>query len=99
MLTDAVKKVAAKIGQFYLIKNNGDYEATAKEIDSLRISKIEVEEDKVVIVSPRVGLLIGKRATNIERLAKFLEVEVKLLEDMDNLYDYLVPRPYNEWEY
>jgi ribosomal protein S3 len=96
MLSEEVKGMAAAIGAYYLQKNNGDYVATEKEITSMRISAIAVDStlphSKVVsITTERPGLLIGKRGTNIDALEKFLGHKVKVIEDRDPLYNYLIP--------
>ena len=97
MLSDQVKDIASKIGAFYLRKNNGDYTATEKEIVDLRIMKIEVAVNKAVVITiGRPGLLIGKRGTNVDALSKFLQTEIKIIEDMDNLHSWLVPVDYRD---
>ena len=99
MIPDSVRQVAIRIGLFYLDKNKGDYEAAGRAVDQLRISKIETTESSdspklscVTIHTARPGLMIGRRASNLDALAKFLECEVKIVEDLDCLYDYLTPR-------
>ena len=91
MLYQAIRDIAVKIGQFYLQKHNGDYEAAEKELVNTRITKIDIVVNTVHITAAHVGLLIGKRGQNIDNLSKFLETEVKIYEDTDNLYDYLIP--------
>lgn len=45
-LPEKTTHYATLIGEFYLRKNNGDYEAANKELDGLHISKLEVDELK-----------------------------------------------------
>lgn len=85
------KKVAGLIGQFYLQKNQNDYEKAEAEITDLRISKVEVAGKTVTITAARIGKLIGKRGTNVDALGKFLGMEVKMIED--DLYNHLIPVP------
>lgn len=94
MLDATVRDVAQRIGLFYLQKNNGDYVKTEKDLTDLRIAKIEVNEKGVIVTTARPGLLIGKRGTNIDALAKHLKSEVRIIEDMDSIYDSLVPHKY-----
>lgn len=100
MFSEKVKEIAKSIGQFYLQKNNGDYIATEKEVLRLQIKKIEflIRENpageqihEAIITAGRVGLLIGKRGTNIDALTKHLGMKVKIMEDNDPLESYLIP--------
>lgn len=100
MFSEKVKEIARNIGQFYLQKNNGDYVATEKEILRLQIKNIEflIRENpkgeqirEAVITAGRVGLLIGRRGTNIDALEKHLGMKVKIMEDTDPLESYLIP--------
>ena len=91
MLPNKVKEAAASIGQFYLKKNNQDYQKTETEILNLHISKIEVNEDNVTITTARPGLLIGSKGTNIGNLEKYLNTKIKILEEKDPLNSYLIP--------
>jgi ribosomal protein S3 len=45
----------------------------------------------ITITTERPGILIGKRGTNIDALEKFLGTKVKIIEDQDPLYHYLIP--------
>jgi hypothetical protein len=97
MLSDKDKEVARKIGQFYLQKNNRDYKATALEIATLGINEIKVREDGVVeITAERVGPLIGRRASNLNELIKFLDMKLHIKEDPDPLSSYLIPQDWEE---
>ena len=90
-ISDKQREIAAMIGEFYRRKNNGDFLACQKELESLRITDIELGyDDAIVIHTSRPGVLIGKRGTNIDALIKFLGVEVRIVES-DNWLDYLVP--------
>jgi ribosomal protein S3 len=110
MWSNEVKEVARKIGQYYLQKARDRIETTydiipqynsshAKaeaEICRLGISKIEVEGNIVTITAARVGLLIGVRGRNIDALNKFLNMDIRVIEDTNSLNDYLIPNAYNE---
>ncbi len=94
MLSEQVQNIAREIGLFYLEKNGGDFKKTEEEIGILQISKIEIgNPDRIVIITTgRPGVLIGKRGQNIEALEKHLSRKIHIIEDMDSIYDYLVPR-------
>lgn len=94
MLSDEVREVASQIGQFYLQKNSYDYAATEKEITSLRITTLEIKEGEVVITLARPGSIIGRKGENIEKLTKFLNRKIRIVEDKDPLYYWLVPSPF-----
>jgi transcription antitermination factor NusA-like protein len=100
MLSEEVKNVARKIGQFYLEKNNQNYELTEKDIDNLRISKIEIVDDKIAITTAAPGRLIGMRGKNILLLQEYLGQKVKIIEEMDPLFVYLIPQePDQDYDY
>ena len=92
MLPEQVKEVAARIGQFYLDKNKGDYKVTENEITDLCIASIDMANSEVTIVTGRPGLLIGSRGKNIEALEKYLNMRIKIVEDVDPLWAYLIPQ-------
>ena len=91
MIPHEVKTVALAIGQFYLQKNKGDYNATAKEITDIHISKIEVTNKGISITTACPGRLIGSRGLNIDALSKFLKKDIHIVEEMDPLISYLIP--------
>lgn len=96
MLSEEVKDVASRIGQFYLEKNHGDYKAAEKEITDLRISEITVVNNIASITTARPGLLIGKKGTNIDALNKYLQAEIRIIEDKVPLCYFLIPYPFDE---
>jgi ribosomal protein S3 len=99
MIPEPVREIARKIGQFYLEKNNKDYEATAKEIDALRISEIRFETpDAVTIVTGRPGLLVGRRGMTIDALTKFLQIKIRIVEDRDPLWCHIIPVKEDEYD-
>lgn len=101
MLTPEIREMAALIGQFYLRKHNNDYIAAEKAIVDLRISDLRVEGDKVIIVTARPGLLIGRRGQNIDELTAFLNKKIHIIEDMDPLLEWLIPHqeePLDDYE-
>lgn len=91
MLTQEVRDIAQKIGQFYLQKYDNDYQLAEQELIRLQITKIEVEPEMVRITLARPGILIGRRGINIENLTKFLGVKVFIIEDQDPIYSWLIP--------
>ena len=84
------QEIAMKIGQYYLKKNNYDFQATAVELEKLRITDIAFSGDKVTISTSRPGLLIGLRGRTIEALTEYLGVKIHLIESSHWL-DWLVP--------
>lgn len=90
-------EAAANIGQFYLRKNNGDYEKTADEIMRLCITDVSVAEDVVTVTTKRPGLLIGMRGERVGQLEDFLNQKIKIVETEGSAVDYLIPEP--PWEY
>jgi len=103
MLPLPVREAAAAIGQFYLNKNKGDYVATEKELTDLRITKLEINANALCITTERVGMLVGRRGSNIDALSKFIQnqmqMKVRIIEDTDCLYDALIPRKDNNDPY
>jgi ribosomal protein S3 len=94
MISEEVKSLARKIGQFYLEKNSGVYAFAEKDILNLRILKIDLIENCVVLIElSRPGVLIGKRGENLYALSRFLEKPIKVVEAEENILDYLVPQP------
>jgi transcription antitermination factor NusA-like protein len=98
MIDPQVVEVARTIGDFYLAKHNGDYAKATEEIYRLQIAKIAVAADNsIVITLGRVGLFIGKRGTNLDAIIKlFNGRQLKVVEDMDSILDYVIPRPPQE---
>ena len=91
--TNPIKTVAEAIGIFYLQKNKSDYHLAACEIVELRITKLEVERDHIIITTKRPGRLIGKKGENIKLLSKFFDGHhIQIKEDMDPLEKWLIPR-------
>ena len=96
MLSEKIKKVARKIGQFYLEKNNRDLKATEIEINNLGISNLKLHENTVEITTKKPGLLIGKNGINIDNLTEFLNMHVYIIEEADPLDHYLIPQNWEE---
>ena len=66
--------------------------AARQDIINLEIQKIEVKNNVVFISLCRPGLLIGREAKNIVDLAKFLGMEIKIVEvesDQNRILCYL----------
>lgn len=98
MLTQEIKDIAMQIGQFFLNRNNGDYVKTEKQITDMRINNISLSTDgKLVIELSRPGLLIGRKGIQITDLTNYMGRPIHIVETMEHVYDYLVPRPY--WDY
>lgn len=91
MLDNKTHEIAVSIGNFYLKKNDDDYKKTEEDILNLRIVKLEVRDEVVIITTSRPGLLIGKRGENIDLLSKHLGMKLKIIEDQDNLIDCMIP--------
>jgi ribosomal protein S3 len=86
-----VIELAQQIGQFYLQKNNGDYEKTADEISKLQISEvIPIGITMAVIKVSKVGLMIGKRGEDIKNLEAFLKRRLFLIEHQ-TIQDIIIP--------
>lgn len=75
--------VAYKILGFYQDKNNNDHEQTNKELDSLRITDINVDRGEVNIHLARPGLIIGAKGKNIDALQERLGMKVNIFESFD----------------
>ncbi len=95
MLSNEVREVAQSIGQFYLKKNGGDIEKANQEIEALRITKIEVGENCVALITiERPGLLIGRMGTNIDALTQHLSSlcpkGIRILEESDPIGSWLM---------
>jgi hypothetical protein len=99
MLSNEVIEVAKSIGEFYLQKNNHDYEKTSKEILKLRITKLELIEDKVIITTCRPGMLIGKKCENVEALSVHLGKNIKIIEAIDDITDWIIPHEPDPYDY
>lgn len=92
-MTDDIREIAAKIGQFYLNKNNYDYNITRKELLELNIHNIQIINfpfKKILIYTSRPGLLIGKRGQNFKALEAWIGYPIEIKEQ-ENLLWYLVP--------
>jgi ribosomal protein S3 len=92
-MTSEERQVAREIGEYYLQKNNGNYCAAEDEILRLYISRIDVCEDIITIVTGRPGALIGKRGINIDCLGKAIGKKIRIIEDMECITGFLIPRP------
>lgn len=73
-----VIEICEKIGQFFLKRNNGDYEKTNEQISRLGIQDIEAQ---LVIKTSRPGCLIGGRGQQITDLEEFLGMKIKIEEE------------------
>lgn len=95
-----IRMFAQRIGEFYLAKNDGDYEKCADELALLHITDLAVTDDFVIITTGRPGLLIGNRGENISRLEACLEKQIKIVEDQWLLFDLMRPEnPEQFWDY
>ena len=95
MLPKPIREAAKLIGEFYLQKNNGDYNKTEQEIINLRISKLEIIGNKLHITTELPGWLIGKRGENIYKIETLfkekMQLGISVSEDQDCLQSCLVP--------
>lgn len=93
------KEICEKIGQFYLQKNNGDYNQTEAEILMLGIQNIFENNTSVTIILGQPGRLIGPRGKNIEDLQKYLKKDIRIFESsIPNINDFLVPIKETEYD-
>lgn len=86
-----------KIGQFYLGKNEGNYEAAANEIERLHITNIVSFSDLTIIYLSRPGLLIGKRGENIEALQKILSSKSLRIVEINHINDLIIIDEPDSW--
>lgn len=101
----AVREVCRNIADFYLLKNQEKTELyvdsvcnAEKEIRSLGICKIVVNESEIEFHVTRPGILIGPRGANITNLESYLGKKIKIFEDQridDLICCYL---PYVDWD-
>jgi predicted metal-dependent RNase len=82
-MTDEHKtyEVSVQIGFFYFEKAEGEdtrakIDKAYKEIESLGITRIEVENDTATIYLSRPGLIIGRKGENIQKLLEFIQKRV-----------------------
>tara|TARA_R110000868_G_scaffold371774_1_gene635528 strand:- start:435 stop:755 length:321 start_codon:yes stop_codon:yes gene_type:complete len=88
--TAELEIIGYKITDYFFKKNNGDYEKTKKEIESISIQDIEIDGNQLIIHTARPGLLIGKRGSNIDALSMFLGMKVRI-EESFSWTDQLIP--------
>lgn len=92
-------EVLNRIGEFCLRQFSRNYKTTEQFLLSLKITSVElISRDKISIKLRRPGLLIGPKGQTIDGLSKFLNMEIKIIEDTDpNIYDHLVPHDWSEF--
>lgn len=97
--TQLEEQIGYKISDFYLKKHNGNYKDAAKEVESLNIVRIHLNESKELVVeSARPGLMIGRHGANINALQDFIGLKIRLIEAFHwNII--LVPYDYDPVEY
>lgn len=81
---------ADKMGQFYLEKNGGNYDAAADEIMRLQFTDLQVTDSSIIISTARPGRLIGVKGKNIEALEKALGIKIKIVESQ-SINDLITP--------
>lgn len=97
MISEEVKNIAYRIGQFFLEKNKLDYDAACDEIKKLRINNLSIFKEitngktTIEIETSCPGLVIGRRGEQIDKLSKYLGMEIRLVETRETLLDYLLP--------
>ena len=69
-----LQEIGYRIADFYLQKNNNNYEAAEKEVQTLKIRdlKLDGRTGTLTICTSRPGLLIGHKGINIDNLHSFL---------------------------
>lgn len=78
--TPEQENIGYQILSFYSKKNQGDHQATNKELNRLNIRDILVKENVVEIHLGSPGLLIGRKGENIDNLKAHLGKEIKMVE-------------------
>lgn len=91
------KELLQSIGVYFLGYYNNDYKKTEKILLNMMISKVEIADDEITFVLGRPGILIGPRGMHVDNLTKKLDMKIKIVEDMESVYDYLIP--YCPWDY
>jgi ribosomal protein S3 len=93
-MNQQIREIAIKIGRFYLMRSNNDYEVARFKLLNLMITNIDIDDTvRVVITTGRPGLLIGPKGKWIDELINYLGVPIKIVESNNNLYDWLIPYP------
>lgn len=64
--------LALELGRFYLAKHNGVISKACEEVEQIGFFAVLKVGNSAVLCANRVGLLIGKRGTNIDALEKYL---------------------------
>jgi hypothetical protein len=90
MLTEEERRIAQKIGAYYLAQM-GDYEKACDAIEQLGIASLTVQEGKVTIKLARPGRLIGLYGNNIDALQNYLGSDYKICIIEDDLWGWLLP--------
>lgn len=94
-MTNRTKEICEKIGQFYLQKHKNNYESAEEEILRVGFTKVIILSQKdIAIYVKRVGIFIGMRGENIENLENFLGVHIFIMEETDNVENWIIP--YND---
>lgn len=98
MFSQELKDIADKIGRFFLQEYCDDKDKTREFLQQLQIQDIAIEDGKIAITVSRVGLFIGRRGRNIERLVGFLGRNIIVKEAKECWYDHLTQFDYDDWE-
>lgn len=89
--------VGYEISNFYLKKHNFVHPAAQTEVENLRITSIEVDDEgDVTIYLGRPGLLIGAKGKNIGALSAFLNRKIKIVEAF-HWDEIVVPYDYSDY--
>lgn len=92
MITPEVLELAERIGKYFLVKNDGDLEATAEEIRKLQITDLRIVQ-QLVVTTRRPGLLIGARGAQLERLSIAVGMKVAIEEETQPaIEDAIIPK-------
>lgn len=81
------KEACKKIAEFYYNERGA---AASQDILNLCLHDIQVKDDVVIIYLSRPGLIIGKKAQNIENLQKYLGVNINIIEMDSNVTDLIL---------
>jgi ribosomal protein S3 len=87
-LPSQTTEVLEKIADYYFNMYN-DVNAAIDELHDTIITNLIITHTKVIIVTARPGLLIGKRGERIEELQTALGKKIEIIEDSANILDYM----------
>lgn len=97
MYNPEVVEKAREVGEFYLQKNNGDREKAEEEILRCEFLNMELIRGELYLYTSRPGVVIGKRGQNIDDLASFIGMPIKIIEE-NNINHFIIPPEDDGWD-